>query len=69
MDDTPIDQAPESRPPDATPNQPAGEPFDRDKDLAILESLEVELAEVEAALHRLDTDDAPETNANVETQT
>ena len=42
MDDTPIGEA-------AAPSA-----AERASDLAILEALEVELAEVEAALHRLD---------------
>jgi hypothetical protein len=80
MDDTPIDEAPVPRPVDAIqdqpplnqppPNQPPpNQPFDREQDLAILEGLEAELAEVEAALHRLDTDDAPEPRGRVEPQT
>ena len=36
------------------PGNVSGETFEREKDLAILESIEAELAEVEAALHRLD---------------
>jgi RNA polymerase-binding transcription factor DksA len=36
------------------PGNVSGETFEREKDLAILEGLETELAEVEAALRRLD---------------
>jgi DnaK suppressor protein len=36
------------------PGSVTGETFEREKDLSILEGLEVELAEVEAALRRLD---------------
>src|ERR1700693_4967142 len=36
------------------PGDVSGETFEREKDLAILEGLEAELAEVEAALRRLD---------------
>ena len=50
----------ESEPADASgsfehqPGDVTGETFEREKDLAILEGLETELAEVEAALRRLD---------------
>ena len=39
---------------DQHPADEGSETFEREKDLAILESLETELAEVEAALRRLD---------------
>jgi RNA polymerase-binding transcription factor DksA len=39
---------------DQHPGDVTGETFEREKDLAILEGLETELAEVEAALRRLD---------------
>jgi hypothetical protein len=54
MDDTQI-HTPIDTPIDATTS-----PAEREQDLAILEALEVELAEVESALQRLDgTDDVP----------
>jgi hypothetical protein len=53
MDDTPIDET--------------TSPAEREQDLAILEALEVELAEVEAALQRLDgSDDFAQVRADVE---
>jgi RNA polymerase-binding transcription factor DksA len=39
---------------DQQPGERSGETFEREKDLSILEGLESELAEVEAALNRLD---------------
>jgi RNA polymerase-binding transcription factor DksA len=39
---------------DQHPADTASDTFEREKDLAILEQLEGELAEIEAALHRLD---------------
>jgi RNA polymerase-binding transcription factor DksA len=39
---------------DQHPADQASDTFEREKDLAILEQLEVELAEIEAALQRLD---------------
>jgi RNA polymerase-binding transcription factor DksA len=39
---------------DNVPGDVTSETFEREKDLSILEALEVELAEVEAALRRLD---------------
>ncbi|HEX2737708.1 MAG TPA: hypothetical protein VHP57_06190 [Acidimicrobiia bacterium] len=39
---------------DQHPADTATETFEREKDLSILESLEAELAELEAALHRID---------------
>jgi len=40
--------------PDRPPGDVTNETFEREKDLSILEGLEAELAEVEAALRRLD---------------
>jgi RNA polymerase-binding transcription factor DksA len=50
-DDDPVGEPSSS---DQTRGGSGSETFEREKDLSILESLETELAEVEAALHRLD---------------
>jgi hypothetical protein len=66
-DDTPNDD-----PAATSPSAAAGatSPVEREHDLAILESLETELAEVEAALARLDgTDDGAEMHAHLDAQT
>ena len=61
MDDTPI-ATPIDTPIDATTS-----PAEREQDLAVLEALEVELAEVESALQRLDgTDDVSQLRTDVD---
>jgi RNA polymerase-binding transcription factor DksA len=54
LDQSEGDQAGELAHYDQHPADTASETFEREKDLSILESLETELAEIEAALQRLD---------------
>jgi RNA polymerase-binding transcription factor DksA len=54
LDQTEADQAGELSHYDQHPADTASDTFEREKDLAILEQLEGELAEIEAALQRLD---------------
>jgi RNA polymerase-binding transcription factor DksA len=54
LDESESDQAGELSHYDQHPADTASETFEREKDLSILESLEAELAEIEAALQRLD---------------
>ena len=54
LDQSEADQAGELTHYDQHPADTASDTFEREKDLAILEGLEGELAEIEAALQRLD---------------
>jgi RNA polymerase-binding transcription factor DksA len=54
LDQTEADQTGELTHYDQHPADTASDTFEREKDLAILEGLEGELAEIEAALQRLD---------------
>lgn len=54
LDESEADQAGELTHYDQHPADTASETFEREKDLSILESLESDLAEIEAALQRLD---------------
>lgn len=54
LDQSEADQTGELTHYDQHPADQASETFEREKDLAILERLETELAEIEAALQRLD---------------
>ena len=54
LDQTEADQAGELAHYDQHPADTASETFEREKDLSILESLESDLSEIEAALQRLD---------------
>ena len=54
LDESESDQAGELSDYDQHPADTGSETFEREKDLSILESLEAELVEIEAALQRLD---------------
>jgi RNA polymerase-binding transcription factor DksA len=54
LDQTEADQSGELAHYDQHPADTASETFEREKDLSILESLEADLAEIEAALQRLE---------------
>jgi RNA polymerase-binding transcription factor DksA len=54
LDQNEADQSGELTHYDQHPADQASETFEREKDIAILEGLEAELAEIEAALQRLD---------------
>jgi RNA polymerase-binding transcription factor DksA len=54
LDQTESDQAGELTHYDQHPADTASDTFEREKDLSILESLEADLAEIEAALQRLE---------------
>ena len=54
LDEEEADQSGDLNHYDQHPADQGSELFEREKDLAILESLEVDLAEIEAALQRLD---------------
>jgi RNA polymerase-binding transcription factor DksA len=54
LDESESDQAGELADYDQHPADTGSETFEREKDLSILESLEAELVEIEAALQRLD---------------
>jgi len=54
LDESEADQAGELTHYDQHPADTASETFEREKDLSILESLESDLTEIEAALQRLD---------------